>query len=60
MNEGKNFESEYDNKLCVLSSSTDQSDIDLAERLSRDGRYVCTGCGRVSVEEEYLCSPEEL
>ena len=60
MNKDESFDSEYDPKLCILSNSRDQTDLDLIKRLVQDSRYVCIGCGRTAADEENLCAPEEL
>ncbi len=54
------IESEFDNKLCTLSSSRHKVDLDLIKSLVQDSRYVCVGCGRTAADEENLCAPEEL
>jgi hypothetical protein len=60
MNKDENFDLEYDPKLCILSSSRDQIDLDRIKRLVQDSRYICLGCGRTAADQENLCSPEEL
>jgi hypothetical protein len=51
---------EYDGKICELSGSEDQSDIDTIKRLAKDSRFICTMCGRAAANEENLCSPEAI
>jgi hypothetical protein len=60
MNKDESFDSEFDTKLCTLSGSNDQTDLDLIKSLEQDSRYVCIGCGRTAANEENLCSPEAL
>ena len=60
MDKGNSYDSELDAKLCTLSGSGDQTEMDRIKNLVQDSRYVCTGCGRTAANEENLCSPEEL
>jgi hypothetical protein len=60
MDKGETFDSEYEDKLCFLSTSEDQDDLDRLNHLEKDGRYVCSACGRTAASEENLCAPEEI
>jgi hypothetical protein len=60
MDEGKDLESEFDDKMCFLGSSDDQMDFDRVKDLVRESRFVCRSCGRSAANSENLCVPETL
>jgi hypothetical protein len=60
MDGSERFNDEYDGKICELSGSDDQSDLELIKRLAKNSLYVCSTCGRSAANEENLCSPEAL
>jgi hypothetical protein len=52
------FEYDYEDKICSLTSSRDQMDLGFVKQLVKDSRYICRSCGRSAVDSERLCSPE--
>ena len=60
MKEGENFDVESDDKICSVSCSGDQIDLDRLRRLVKDSRYICSACGRSAANADNLCSPEML
>ena len=54
------FDYEYEDKICSLSSPRDQIDLRLLKQLVKDSRYICRTCGRSAVDSEKLCSPETM
>ncbi len=59
MGEG-DFQYEYEDKICSLTSSRDQIDLDLLKKLIKNSRYVCRTCGHSAVESAKLCWPEKM
>ncbi len=59
MGEG-DFAYEYEDKLCSLTTSREQIDLELLKQLVKDGRYICRTCGRSAVDSERLCLPETM
>jgi hypothetical protein len=51
------FDYEEDARLCSLVSSGNSSDLDLAEKLSRDSQYFCLTCKQTAADPRRLCSP---
>ena len=45
------------NHLCMVAEKGIDTDY---KALVKDGRFVCTGCGRVAASEKSLCAPEAL
>jgi hypothetical protein len=60
MDDYDGFEFENEEKICSLSGSGDQIDLDLIKSLVKDSRYVCCTCGRSAANAERVCSPEIL
>lgn len=54
------FDMESDEKLCSLSGSDNQNDLDLLKHLAKDSQYICSMCSRSAASEYNLCSPEKL
>jgi len=45
------------NHLCMVVEKGVNADY---EALVKDGKFICTGCGRVAVSEKNLCTPKAL
>ena len=56
----ESFDMEYDEKICSLSGSENQNDLDLLKHLVKNSQYICSACGRTAANEYNLCSPEKL
>lgn len=50
-------ESLHRQHLCALA---DRKQMLSLARLAKDGKYLCSLCGRVSAEPQYTCAPMEL
>jgi hypothetical protein len=51
-------ERERDVKICTLTNSWEQIDVEILKPLVKDSRYICHTCGRSAADAERLCSPE--
>ncbi len=54
------FYDEDHSKICSLSRSHDQSDLDLLKKRSKESRYFCPECKRSAYDASMLCSAEAL
>jgi len=54
------FDYEYEDKICSLTSSRDQIDLKSLKKLVKNSRYICRTCGRSAVDERKLCLPEKM
>ncbi len=51
----------HDQHLCWLTNvGFHRQDPEQYNKLVKDGKYVCGGCGRVAVDKGNLCDPVEL
>jgi hypothetical protein len=60
MDKSQNLDAERDDKICSLTASGNQMDLDLIRSLVKDSRYICSACGRTTGHAENLCDPEWL
>jgi hypothetical protein len=61
MAEVKMPHSGHEKHLCLLQNvGYLKSNLDDYKKLVKDGKFVCKGCGRVAVNENDLCAPEQL
>lgn len=51
----------HEQHLCLLHNIEYlKTNLEDYKNLVRNGKYVCTHCGRVAVNEKRLCAPEKL
>jgi hypothetical protein len=60
MNDREKLDSESDEKVCFISGTRDEADLDYLKNLVRGSQYICSSCGRAALSPENLCSPEKL
>ena len=60
MDKGDDYDIECDDKVCFLSGSGDEMDLDRMKHLVKNSNYVCSTCGRSAMHERNLCAPEKL
>lgn len=51
------LEYEYEDKMCSMTSTRDQIDLNKLKRLVKNSQYICNSCGRSAVDSDRLCSP---
>jgi len=60
MDDREDFDSACEDKMCSISGSGDEANLDLLKRMVKNSRYVCSACGRSALNADNLCSPESL
>jgi hypothetical protein len=48
------------NKLCALTCCPCNLDLEKVESMTNEPKFICTQCGRVANEKEYICQPKEI
>lgn len=49
-----------ENKMCKMTRSVSNFDIEEVKRLTDDPKFICRCCGRTANRSENLCSPDKL
>jgi hypothetical protein len=60
MDRSEDFDDECGEKICSISGSGDEADLELLRKLVKNSRYVCSTCGRSAFNADSLCSPENI